>query len=114
MQDSISNKIAKVITYIKDNYKDKINIKELACMFTLSESSLYQNFKNITQLTPIQFQKNLRLQEAQKLLSLQNIDVLEVAILVGYESASQFSKDYSKMYGMSPKKHSNFLKNQNL
>ncbi|WP_418179119.1 AraC family transcriptional regulator [Aliarcobacter lanthieri] len=114
MQDSISNKISKVITYIKDNFKDKLNIKDLALMFDISESSLYQNFKNITQLTPIQFQKNLRLQEAQKLLSLQNIDVLEVSISIGYESASQFSKDYSKMYGMSPKKHSNFLKNQNL
>ncbi|PUE66777.1 AraC family transcriptional regulator [Arcobacter lacus] len=110
MENSISNKIVKVIEYIKENYAKKLNIKELASIFDISESSLYQNFKSITQITPIQFQKNLRLQESKRLFSLQNIDVLEVAILVGYESASQFSKDYSKMYGMTPKKHSIFLK----
>jgi len=114
METSISNKIVQVITQIKDNFTDKLNIKELAHFVGISESSLYNNFKIVTQMTPISFQKNLRLQEAKMLLSLQNMDVLDAALLVGYESVSQFSKDYSKMYGMSPKKHANFIKNQNL
>ncbi|QKF73633.1 transcriptional regulator, AraC family [Aliarcobacter faecis] len=114
MQSTISNKIVQVISKIKENFTDKLNIKELADEVGISESSLYNNFKIVTQMTPIQFQKNLRLQEAKMLLSLQNIDVLTTSIMVGYESVSQFSKDYSKMYKMSPKKHANYLKTQNL
>ena len=78
---------------------------ELARRIDMSESHLYQNFKTITSLSPLQFQKKLRLEEAKKMLSIRKIDISEVAFLVGYESPSQFSREYSRMFGMPPKEH---------
>ena len=104
-----SNKITHVITQIKNNFNEKLNIKDLASSVDMSESSLYQHFKTITKMSPIQFQKNLRLEEAKQLLTLKNIDISEAAFEVGYESPSQFSREFSKMFGMPPKKY--LLKN---
>ncbi len=98
-----SNKITHVITQIKENFNEKLNIKELANSVDMSESSLYNHFKTITTMSPIQFQKNLRLEEAKQLLIYKNIEVSEVAYQVGYESPSQFSREFSRMFGMSPK-----------
>ncbi len=103
MEGTISNKIVKVISEIKDNFNEKLNIKELADNMQMSESSLYQHFKAITTMSPIQFQKKLRLEEAKQLLLLRNIDISEAAFSVGYESPSQFSREFSRMFGMSPK-----------
>jgi AraC-like DNA-binding protein len=110
MEGSISNQIVKVITEIRNNFTDNLNIKELSKKMSISESSLYTNFKRITTLTPIQFQKKLRLEEAKQMLLNKNIDASEVAFLVGYESPSQFSREYSRMYGLPPKAHINLLK----
>ena len=105
LTDSISHKIAKAITKIKQNYQEKINIKNLASSINMSESSLYANFKKITSLSPIQYQKRLRLEEAKKILISQNsIEISQVAFDVGYESPSQFSREYSRMFGLPPKK----------
>lgn len=112
MEGTTSNKVVKAITEIKNKFNEKLNIKELANLVEMSESSLYQNFKTITSMTPIQFQKNLRLQEAKQILSVRNIEVSEVAFAVGYESPSQFSREYSRMFGISPKAHSDILKGQ--
>lgn len=103
MEGTTSNKIVKVITEIKNNFNEKLNIKKLSKLADMSESSLYQNFKTITSLSPIQFQKKLRLEEAKRMLSVRNMDISEVAFLVGYESPSQFSREYSRMFGKSPK-----------
>lgn len=111
MEGSISNQIVKIIREIKDNFFNSLNIKEIAEKFNMSESTLYHNFKKVTMLSPIQFQKKLRLEEAKNILSTQNIEVAEVAFIVGYESASQFSREYSRMFGLSPKAHSSRLKN---
>jgi AraC-like DNA-binding protein len=103
MEGTISNKIVKVINEIKDNFSDKLSIKELADLINISESSLYQNFKTITSMSPLQFQKKLRLEEAKQLLLGRNIEIAEVAYIVGYESPSQFSREFSRMFGTSPK-----------
>lgn len=105
MEGTTSNKIVKAITEIKNHFSEKLNIKELAKLTDMSESSLYQNFKTITSLSPIQFQKKLRLEEAKQMLSVRNLDIAEVAFLVGYESPSQFSREYSRLFGKSPKEH---------
>lgn len=110
LEGTTSNKVVKAISEIKNKFNEKLNIKELSSLVGMSESSLYQNFKIITSMTPIQFQKNLRLQEAKQILTVRNIEVSEVAFEVGYESASQFSREYSRMFGMSPKAHSQYLK----
>lgn len=114
MEGTVSNKIVKAISEIKENFNEKLNIKELATLINMSESSLYQNFKTITSMSPIQFQKKLRLEEAKLMLINQNIEAAEVAFAVGYESPSQFSREYSRMFGMSPKAHSELLKNQSI
>jgi AraC-like DNA-binding protein len=98
-----SNKITHVITQIKENFNEKLNIKELADSVDMSESSLYNHFKIITTMSPIQFQKNLRLEEAKQLLMFKDIEISEAAYQVGYESPSQFSREFSRMFGMSPK-----------
>lgn len=102
MDGTVSNKIAKVITQIKDNFDKKINIKQLANSIDMSESSLYQHFKTTTSISPLQFQKKLRLEEAKQLLLLQNKEVHEIAFQVGYESPSQFSREFSRMFGVAP------------
>jgi AraC-like DNA-binding protein len=68
----------------------------------MSESSLYQHFKTTTTMSPLQFQKKLRLDEARQLLLLQKKEVHEVAFQVGYESPSQFSREFSRMFGVAP------------
>lgn len=110
IKGTVSNKIIKVISQIKNNFNEKLNVKELANLIEMSEASLYQNFKTITSLSPIQFQKKIRLEEAKLMLLNQNIEASEVAFAVGYESPSQFSREYSRMFGMSPKAHADFLK----
>lgn len=101
---TVSNKIIKVISLIKEHFNEKLNVKELANSVDMSESSLFQHFKIITQLTPIQFQKKLRLEEAKQLLLLKSVEVNEIGYQVGYESPSQFSREFSRMFGMSPKR----------
>lgn len=113
MEGTVSNKIIKTISDIKDNFNKKLNVKQLARNIDMSESSLYQNFKTITSMSPIQFQKKIRLEEAKLMLLNQNITACEVAFIVGYESPSQFSREYSKMFGMAPKAHISYLKSLN-
>lgn len=110
MEGTVSNKIVHAIAEIKENFNEKLNVKELARLIDMSESSLYQNFKTITSMSPIQFQKKIRLEEAKLMLLNQNVDASEVAFAVGYESPSQFSREYSRMFGMSPKAHAIHLK----
>jgi AraC-like DNA-binding protein len=99
---SVEHRVVKAITKIKDEFKEPISIKELARSLSMSESSLYQNFKKITAMSPLQFQKNLRVQEARQLLMSQNIEAAQVAFEVGYESPSQFSREYARMFGLPP------------
>ncbi|UFH60486.1 AraC family transcriptional regulator [Sulfurovum mangrovi] len=99
---SVEQRVVEAITKIKDGYKSPLNVKELARSVSMSESSLYHNFKKITAMSPLQFQKNLRLQEARQLLISQNIEAAQVAFEVGYESPSQFSREYARMFGLPP------------
>lgn len=110
MAGSVSNKIINAITEIKSSFNEKLNMKELASKVDMSESSFYQYFKTITSMSPIQFQKKLRLEEAKNMLVTKNAEANEVAFAVGYESPSQFSREYSRVYGMSPKAHSEYLR----
>lgn len=100
---SAQQRVVQAITKIKDTYNQPLNVKELARSLSMSESSLYHSFKKMTAMSPIQFQKSLRLQEARQLLMSQNIEAAQVAYNVGYESPSQFSREYSRMFGLPPK-----------
>ena len=101
--NSAANKIARAIKYIRDNYRAGLLVTEVAREVGMSESSFYQKFREITGITPLQYQKTLRLMEAHALLSLDGYSVSDAAFAVGYESANHFSRDYSKKFGIPPK-----------
>lgn len=69
----------------------------------MSVASLHRNFKEVTAMSPIQFQKQLRLQEARRMLLADSTDITDVAFRVGYESQSQFSREYARMFGLPPR-----------
>lgn len=100
---SMTQKISHAITKIRESFAEKIDMGELAKSLEISESSLYHNFKKVTFTSPLQFQKNLRLQEARHLLLARGIDASDAAFAVGYVSPSQFSREYARMFGMPPK-----------
>lgn len=103
MEGSSTHQIKDVIEQIMNNYESPLRIEELAEIANMSISSLHRHFKEITAMSPLQFQKQLRLQEARRLLLTESADASEVAYRVGYESASQFSREYSRMFGFPPK-----------
>ena len=97
-----SNQIAYAISIIKDKYAKKLNMDEIALNVNMAPSSFYRNFKKVTQVSPLQYQKQLKLNEAQRLLLTGNYDAATAAYEVGYESPTQFSREYKKMFGKPP------------
>lgn len=102
MADSQTYKIAQAIEYLKGHYMEPLRIKTLAQQVSMSVSSLHHHFKTVTSMSPLQYQKQLRLYEARRLLMRRASDVTSAAYTVGYESPSQFSRDYSRLFGAPP------------
>ncbi|MGH8808203.1 MAG: AraC family transcriptional regulator [Noviherbaspirillum sp.] len=100
--DSHAQTIARAIGLIKRDYRKPLRIDALAREVNMSTSSLHHHFKTVTAMTPIQYQKQLRLQEARRLLLAETNDAATAGHLVGYESASQFSREYSRLFGAPP------------
>lgn len=100
--ESRSNRIAKAVSWLRANYHRTLRIEDLAEHVGMSASSLHHHFKTVTAMTPVQFQKKLRLHEARKLMLLEGLDVGSAGHRVGYQSPSQFSREYSRFYGVSP------------
>ncbi|WP_160723498.1 AraC family transcriptional regulator [Bacillus sp. USDA818B3_A] len=113
IEGSSTHQISDVIEHILNNYEKSFKIEELAEIANMSVSSLHRHFKEITAMSPIQFQKQLRLQEARSMLLSESADAADVAFRVGYESPSQFSREYSRMFGLPPKEDIKSLKEQN-
>jgi AraC-like DNA-binding protein len=97
-----SNKVARAVDWLKRHYDEPLRIDELAQRLNMSVSSLHHHFKDVTAMSPLQYQKLLRLHEARRLLLQQAADVGLVASKVGYESSSQFSREYSRLFGAPP------------
>ncbi|GAA0137463.1 AraC family transcriptional regulator CmrA [Paenibacillus sp. YSY-4.3] len=110
LEGSSAHQIREVIEHITNNYNKSFRVEELAEKVNMSVSSLHRHFKEVTAMSPIQFQKELRLQEARRLLLTKSVDATDVAFRVGYESPSQFSREYSRMFGFPPKQDINRLK----
>lgn len=108
---SQNNQIANAINWMKENYRRPLKVDELAQKFNMAESSFYRHFSKVTTLSPLQYQKKLRLHEAQRLMLSENFDAAKAAYEVGYESASQFNREYKRMFGMPPKTNINRIKN---
>lgn len=100
---SQTQRIAKVIDVLKKNYAKPLHMEALAKEAGMSPASFHKYFKEITLMSPLQYQKQLRLQEARRLLMTGDRDAGSVSFEVGYESPSQFSREYSRMFGASPK-----------
>ncbi|MFB9136988.1 AraC family transcriptional regulator N-terminal domain-containing protein [Vibrio olivae] len=99
--DSSSSKIMRAVQYLNEHFHCPIKVETLANEVNMSVSSLHQHFKTITMLSPLQFQKKLRLYEARRLI-MQGMEISSAAYRVGYESASQFSRDYGRTFGVAP------------
>lgn len=101
---SQAQRIANVINVLNHEFAHPLKVEELAREARMSTSSFYNYFKEITGMSPIQYQKQLRLQEARRLLLTENLEAAEAAFQVGYESPSHFSREYSRKFGLPPMK----------
>ncbi|MDY6069171.1 MAG: AraC family transcriptional regulator [Opitutales bacterium] len=99
-----SNQITKAVGWLKTNYKKPIRINELAKYVNMAPTTFHRHFRKVTSISPIQYQKNLRLHEAKRLMISENETVANAAYAVGYESPTQFSREYKRYFGMSPKR----------
>jgi len=104
LRGSQSHRVNDAIEWLNRNYVEPLRIEELARRVNLSSSSLHHRFKALTAMSPLQYQKQLRLQEARRLLVAEGLDVSAAGYRVGYESPSQFSREYSRLFGASPVK----------
>ena len=102
LASSQSHQVAQAIDWIKQHYAQPLRIEHLAGMANMSMSSLHHHFKAITAMTPMQYQKLLRLQEARRLMLVEQIDAGTAGYRVGYASESQFSREYSRQFGRAP------------
>lgn len=100
--DSQAHRVTRAIEWLNGNYSKPLQIDSLAKLVNLSTSTLHHRFKSITAMSPLQYQKQLRLHEARRLMISEGLDVAAAGFQVGYESPSQFSREYSRQFGSPP------------
>lgn len=110
---SPSQQISQVIAWMKLNYTNNILIDELAAKAHMSSSTFRQHFRTLTGLSPLQYLKNLRLQDARHWMLYEDMDAGSAAIRVGYESVSQFNREYARMFGEPPLRDIKRMRNLN-
>ncbi|MBM1144908.1 AraC family transcriptional regulator [Alcanivorax sp. ZXX171] len=101
--DTQAHRIARVISVLKDRFSEPLRIRDLADLANMSESSLFHSFKQVTRMSPLQFQKKLRLHEARRLMLAEGLEAATASFRVGYESPSHFSREYSRLFGNPPR-----------
>jgi AraC-like DNA-binding protein len=99
---SHAERIAEVVQLIDRDFNEPLHIATLSAAVNMSPSSLHHHFKEITAMSPLQYQKQVRLQAARRLLLSETIDAADAGFQVGYESPSQFNREYARMFGMPP------------
>ncbi len=102
--DSQSRHIARAIAWLREHYMEPLRVDALARMAAMSTSTFHLHFKAITAMSPLQYQKQLRLQEARRLMLSEAVDAASAGHRVGYESASQFSREYGRLFGAPPRR----------
>lgn len=113
-EGSHSHHIAKAIDWLKDHYTKPLNVVMLATESGMSKSAFYHHFREITAMTPLQFQKKLRLNEARRLMLTENLDAATTTFKVGYESQSQFNREYKRMFGHPPARDIKIFREMNV
>ncbi|MBI6548288.1 AraC family transcriptional regulator [Xenorhabdus lircayensis] len=101
-QESPSHQISQAIKWLKENFSDPVKVEQLAQIAKMSPSSFHHHFKAVTSMSPLQYQKWLRLHEARRILLTQHYNVSTTAFQVGYESTSQFNREYNRLFGEPP------------
>jgi AraC-like DNA-binding protein len=101
---SQSHLVARAIEWLKTNYASPLRVEDLAERVHMSASSLHHHFRQLTAMSPLQYQKWLRLNEAKRLMLNDGRDAASAAFEVGYESPSQFSREYARLFGAPPKR----------
>jgi AraC-like DNA-binding protein len=99
---SHSHQIARALDWIRENFDRTLKVDDLASSAGMSASSFHQHFRTMTNMSPLQYQKWIRLHEARRLMLAGSLDATRAAFQVGYESASQFSREYSRLFGAPP------------
>jgi AraC-like DNA-binding protein len=102
LADSNLTYVAKAVRWIRDHYAQAFRVEDLARLSGMSVSAFYRNFQAVTAMSPVQFQKQIRLQEARLLLATSPGNVTGVSTRVGYESPSQFTREYRRAFGTAP------------
>ena len=110
-EESSVHRLAKAISWLRANFSQPMKVEELAKMVNMSVSSFHEHFKSVTSMSPLHYQKVLRLQEARRLMLSAMMDASSAGQQVGYLSASQFSREYSRFYGSAPTKDIAKLRN---
>ncbi|MDR0339448.1 MAG: AraC family transcriptional regulator [Desulfovibrio sp.] len=99
---SNNNQIAQAVSWIRNNFSEPLSVEDLAKRFNMSATSLNRHFKRVTTLSPLQYQKKLRLHEAQRLMISECMDANGASLAVGYESPYQFNREYKRQFGLPP------------
>ncbi len=99
---SQSHQIARAIDWLKSNFTQPLRIDDLAAQVNMSTSTFHHHFRALTAMSPLQYQKWLRLNDARRLMLTERLDATAAAFQVGYESPSQFSREYSRLFGAPP------------
>lgn len=95
-------RVARAIAVIRSQYRRRLSVEALADIAGMSKSSFHQNFRAVTSLTPLQFQKQMRLIEARRIMLVDGANASNAAFAVGYESVHQFNREYGRMFGSPP------------
>jgi AraC-like DNA-binding protein len=102
LEDSQLHRVAKAVSWVRAHFDQPLDVERLAAMVHMSPSSFHQHFKAVTALSPLQYQKAIRLQEARRLMLLTRLDAGTAGRRVGYQSPSQFTREYGRYFGHAP------------
>jgi AraC-like DNA-binding protein len=110
----LSYRTARAIAWLRANYAKQLHMDELAAVARMGVSTLHHQFRALTAMSPLQYQKRLRLQTARQRMLMDGIDASTAAYEVGYESVSQFTREYSRVFGQPPMRDIKAIRNFNI
>lgn len=99
-----AGQVARAVSWLRENFARPFHIEELARQTDMAPSTFHRHFRQVTGMSPLQFQKHLRLYEAERLMLVEGKDASSAAIEVGYESVSQFNREYKRQFGAPPRR----------
>lgn len=104
-QGGSAHRVARAVEWLRDHFDRPFSVEELAYECGMSPSSLHHQFKEVTAMSPLQFQKRMRLQEANRLMVAEGLDAASAGLRVGYEDPAYFSREYRRFFGDPPRRH---------